>query len=104
MNQDLGSGARLEPMALGLELRAKLAEAVDLAVGDGSDGPGRVADGLMATLDVDDAQAADTQCEGWIDMGPLVTGPAVHHRCKHSLQRRPALRPRGCAMPACYAA
>jgi protein-tyrosine phosphatase len=85
MHQDLGVGAAREPVAPLAEAVLEGGMVVDLAVEDRPNGPVFVAQGLVAALDVDDAQPARAQGHvgSVIDEEALVIGSAVHERGVH---------------------
>ena len=83
MNQHLGVAARPEAVARALELYAKLAVVVDLAVLDDGDPMRLVRDRLVAGGEVDDRQAPRREPDGPLDIRAVGVRPALNERCAH---------------------
>ena len=86
MQDDLGVGLGGEGMSQVDQLAAQFTVVVDLPVhGDGHGGV-LVEDGLVAALQVDDAQAPKTQSHPPINEMPLIVGASVGNDVRHPLE------------------
>ena len=99
VDQNLGIARGPESMPPGFEAVAKLGEVVDLAVEDGQDGAVLVGQGLVATGQVDDRQAAKPERDVGVAVRARVVRPAmlepVGHRPKRVVpQPRIIIEPR----------
>src|SRR5262249_1140205 len=85
MHNNFGIAVGVEAVATGLEFAAQLGEIVDLAVENDPDRLVFVVDGLLATGEVDDAEAAHAEAYGATNVDALVSGVAVNDRLAHAL-------------------
>ena len=99
VHDHLGVGARTEPVAAPLEVRAQLAEVVDLPVGDEHERAVLVAERLVPFgAQVDDRQAAMAERDrpGRVEAGGV--GAAMRERVHHRAHGRGVVRARVCAI------
>jgi hypothetical protein len=83
MNNDFGVAVGAEAMAAAFELGAKVEEVVDLAVVNDLGAAVFVEDGLMASGEVDDAEAAHAETGAVGDVESLIVGAAVDDLLAH---------------------
>src|SRR5215208_281529 len=84
VNDHLGVGVRSEPMPSGFELLLQLAVVVDLAVQDHRHVSSLVEQRLIAVVDVDDRETADSEANARARIRSGGIGPAVDQRVAHS--------------------
>jgi hypothetical protein len=72
-------------VSLALELRAQLGMVIDFAIENDADGTVLVPHWLLAALEIDDGEAAETQKDPLllVDVESLVVGPAMRQRPRH---------------------
>ena len=91
VDDDLGVAVGLEDVALGLQLGAQIHKVIDLAVENADNRAILIVHGLLACSQVNDAQAAEAQCNGGAgilaaDVIPLHIGTAVNDAVGHFVQ------------------
>src|ERR1017187_3807541 len=83
MNNDFGVGVGVEAMAAAFELGAEFGEIVNLAVENDPCAAVFVEDGLMASGEIDDAEAAHAEASAVGDVKSLIVGAAVNDLVAH---------------------
>src|SRR6266508_2649874 len=83
MDDGFGVAVRAEDVTVALEVAAQFAVVVDLAVEDDPDGAILVRDGLVAAIQVDDAEAPHADGDAVPDVHALIVGTAMHHCAAH---------------------
>src|SRR5581483_5766471 len=84
----LGVRLRREPVAALLQTFAQLVAVVDLAVEDDPDVARFVRDGLVAGLEIDDAEAPRGEADGRCGVEPFGIGAAMLEARRHRPQQR----------------
>ena len=87
VRDDLGVAAGQKRMAAAFQPGPDLAVVVELPVLHGPDPPVFVGDGLVAALDVDDAESAHPESDAVGQIRAAVVGPAVRHDVRHPVER-----------------
>src|SRR5271165_2057528 len=88
MNDDFGVGVRAHAMAVVFELGAEFEEVVNLAVENDPGATVFVEDRLMASREVDDAEAAHAEASAIGDVDSLIVGAAIHDLFAHVVHER----------------
>src|SRR5450759_4098905 len=83
MNDDFGVGVGVEAMAAAFELGAEFGKVVNLAVENDPCVAVFVENGLMASGEVDDGEAAHAEASAVGDVESLIVGAAVHDLLAH---------------------
>ena len=83
MDNHLRISTRVKPVALFLELGAKLREVVDLTVENDPDRTIFIKNGLMAAAQIDDAEAAHAESHTIFDVDALIIRSAMHDFFTH---------------------
>src|SRR5689334_2348374 len=94
MNQRLGVALGPEAVAALFEVGAQLEVVEDLAVAHDPDARILVAHRLLASAEVDDAEASVPEADSRALVVALGIGSAVRERARHAPQRRAVRRPR----------
>src|SRR5208282_2116167 len=83
MNDDFGVGVSVEAVASAFEFGAEFGKVVNLAVVYDPGGAVFIENGLMASGEIDDGEAAHAQTSAVGDVESLIVGAAVHDLLAH---------------------
>jgi hypothetical protein len=83
VNDGLGVTIRGVTMTAGLQLLPQSRVVVDFTIEDDPDGAILIADGLMSSGQIDDAETAHAEPNATLGVNPIVIGTAMHHRVAH---------------------
>jgi hypothetical protein len=84
-----------ETMAAGLQVSAQFLVVVDFSIAHNRDSAIFIGNGLIAGLQVDDAQSAEAETDAWFEKVPLPIRSPVGHHVRHALKHVPVDRPLG---------
>jgi bifunctional DNase/RNase len=87
MDDNFGIGIGSEMMATPLQFGAKFRKIVNLSIEDNRDAVVFIEKRLVASGQVNDAQAAHAQTEAILDENPFVIRPTVHDLLAHVVNR-----------------
>src|SRR5262249_25942687 len=85
MHDDFAVALRAERVTAGLQSASELDVVVDLPVHDEDDRSVLIRQRLVPAGDIDDRQAAESECDPIIDVEPVIIRSAVDHGRSHAL-------------------
>jgi hypothetical protein len=84
-----------ETMAGGLQVSTQFLVVVDFSIAHNRDRAIFIGNGLIAGLQVDDAQSAEAETDTWFNKVPVSIRSTVGHRVRHAMKHVPVDRPLG---------